>query len=101
MLLQREFIAPNVRPTIQAMRSKPPRATRPQLSPPTTSRTAARMSSFFTIGSFLYSVCTGKVPIPERGVKYLSRLCTVGGMEAAAGQFRIGELARRAGVAPE
>src|SRR6185503_18979398 len=61
------FVSPNSRPTIQATRSNPAMATRPQLRPPTMRSVAASRSSFFIAVHLLYRYC------PEEGSEHIPR----------------------------
>src|SRR3954447_15044136 len=121
-------VSPNSWPVIQATRSNSASATRPQLSPPTISSTAATTLRVFTLGllrlntmTTLYRNCIGLVKYmstqsrgatprrkssmaPLRGLmpRSLYRCCTVTRMAIETGpSLRIGELSRRVGVSPE
>src|SRR5437763_1126424 len=94
------LVAPKSLPKIQATRSNSAIATRPQFSPPTMRRVAARASSFFMVVMLLYRCCTDIEPESSAAcgvVKRLYRSRIVRDMQ----MLRIGELSKRSGVSPE
>src|SRR5437764_6704069 len=86
-------------PKIHATRSNLATATRPQLTPPTRTRPAARTSSFF-ICTPPVEIVSGSIGPDPAFVKVSSRSCIVSRV-SEPGRLRIGELSRRSGVSPE
>src|SRR4051794_39933348 len=92
------FVSPKSRPKIAATRSNSATATRPQLRPPTMSRTAASRSSFFIPVNLLSRYC----PHAEPSTTCLERVQVLYGSKMQrGGTLRIGELSKRSGVSPE